>query len=98
MAEQQQPPGGRPCGREAGRKVFFCNCLASTVTRSAGRAPTGSFGPDLTHLMSRETLGSGAAPNTPEKLRAWVHDPQELKEGCLMPDMQLSQRRNWIKS
>jgi cytochrome c oxidase subunit 2 len=23
-------------------------------------------------------------------LRAWVRDPQAIKEGCLMPDMQLS--------
>jgi cytochrome c oxidase subunit II len=23
-------------------------------------------------------------------LRAWVNDPQAIKEGCLMPDMQLS--------
>jgi cytochrome c oxidase subunit 2 len=40
--------------------------------------------------MSRETLGSGAAPNTPEKLRAWVGDPQKLKAGCLMPNMQMT--------
>jgi cytochrome c oxidase subunit II len=40
--------------------------------------------------MSRQTLGSGAAPNTPDKLRAWVRNPQAIKEGCLMPDMQLS--------
>jgi cytochrome c oxidase subunit 2 len=40
--------------------------------------------------MSRATLASGAGPNTPEGLRAWVRDPQKLKVGCLMPNMQLS--------
>jgi cytochrome c1 len=40
--------------------------------------------------MSRETIGSGAAKNTPEFLRAWMVDPQKLKEGCYMPDMKLS--------
>ena len=40
--------------------------------------------------MSRETLASGATLNTPETLRAWVRDPQKLKVGCLMPNMQMS--------
>ena len=40
--------------------------------------------------MSRETLGAGACANTAEKLRAWVRDPQTLKEGCHMPNMQLT--------
>ena len=55
-----------------------------------GTSAAGKFGPDLTHLMSRETIGSGAAKNTPELLRAWMVDPQKLKEGCYMPDMKLS--------
>ena len=48
------------------------------------------LGPDLTHLMSRTTIGAGVAPNTPEKLRAWVKDPAALKPGALMPAMNLS--------
>ena len=40
--------------------------------------------------MSRETLGAGTVPNTAEKLRAWVRDPQTIKEGCNMPNMQLT--------
>jgi cytochrome c oxidase subunit 2 len=40
--------------------------------------------------MSRETLGAGTVPNTAEKLRTWVRDPQTIKEGCNMPDMQLT--------
>jgi cytochrome c oxidase subunit 2 len=47
------------------------------------------FGPDLTHLMSRATLGAGAARNTPENLRAWVKDPATFKTGALMPAMKL---------
>jgi cytochrome c oxidase subunit II len=76
---------------KAGREVFFAtscvNCHAISGTTAKGR-----FGPDLTHLMSRDTLASGAAPNTPEKLRAWVRDPQTIKEGALMPNMQLSDK------
>jgi cytochrome c oxidase subunit 2 len=88
VASQQQPTaeGGLA---SAGRERFFStSCVNCHAIQ--GTSAKGTFGPDLTHLMSRETLGSGAAPNTPEKLRAWVRNPQAIKEGCLMPDMQLS--------
>jgi cytochrome c2 len=58
----------------------------------SGTAAAGTFGPDLSHLMGRETLGSGVIPNTPENLRAWVKDPQVIKPGNLMPNMQLNSR------
>ena len=58
----------------------------------SGTAATGTFGPDLSHLMSRQTLGSGVVPNTLENLRAWVKDPQAIKQGNLMPNMQLNSR------
>jgi cytochrome c oxidase subunit 2 len=53
---------------------------------------SGTFGPDLSHLMTRQTLGSGVIPNTEENLRAWVKDPQAIKPGNLMPNMQLNPR------
>jgi cytochrome c oxidase subunit 2 len=40
--------------------------------------------------MSRDTLGSGVIPNTTENLRAWIKDPQAIKPGNLMPNMQLN--------
>ena len=55
-----------------------------------GTAAKGTFGPDLTHLMSRATIAAGAAPNTPENLRAWIENPNTFKPGALMPAMQLS--------
>ena len=58
----------------------------------SGTSASGTFGPDLSHLMSRGTLGSGVIPNTPENLRAWVKDPQVIKPGNLMPNMQLNTR------
>ena len=36
-----------------------------------------------------QAIGAGAAPLNKDALRAWVRDPQDLKSGCLMPDMQL---------
>jgi cytochrome c oxidase subunit II len=72
-----------------GRQVFettaCINCHAV-----AGTAATGRFGPDLTHLMSRRTIASGAAENTPENLGMWIQDPEMIKPGSLMPAMKLS--------
>jgi cytochrome c oxidase subunit II len=50
----------------------------------------GQFGPDLTHLMSRDTLAAGAAPNTPDMLRLWIRNPDAIKPGSKMPAMGLS--------
>src|SRR5438552_14693706 len=73
----------------AGRRVFettaCINCHAV-----GGSAANGRFGPDLTHLMSRETIASGAAENTKENLRLWIQKPDAIKPGSLMPAMQLS--------
>jgi cytochrome c oxidase subunit II len=55
-----------------------------------GTPANGIFGPDLTHLMSRVTLGAGVVSNTPETLRDWINNPDILKPGVLMPAMQLS--------
>ena len=74
---------------KAGQTLFFATSCVNCHTIN-GTTANGKFGPDLTHLMSRDTIGSGAAPNNPEKLRDWVRDPQGLKEGCYMPDMQLT--------
>ena len=88
VAEQKQTPADDPQVR-AGRDLFFStSCISCHTVR--GTQAAGTFGPDLTHLMSRETLGAGTVPNTAEKLRAWVRDPQTIKEGCNMPDMQLT--------
>lgn len=78
---------------QAGQYVFEHQSCISCHT-VAGTVATGRYGPDLTHLMSRETIAAGAAPNTPDKLLQWVGDPNQLKPGSLMPAMHLSDREN----
>jgi len=90
-AAEQQQNGAEDPQVKAGRDVFFSTSCLNCHTIS-GTSARGRFGPDLTHLMSRDTLASGAAPNTPEKLRAWVRDPQAIKDGSLMPNMQLTEQ------
>jgi cytochrome c oxidase subunit II len=88
VAAQQAPASDDPEVR-AGRDVFQSTaCINCHTVR--GTPANGLFGPDLTHLMSRSTLGAGVAPNTPEHLREWIDDPDALKPGALMPAMKLS--------
>jgi cytochrome c oxidase subunit II len=76
---------------ESARATFLSlSCINCHTVR--GTAAKGTFGPDLSHMMSRATLGSGVVPNTVENLRGWVKDPQVMKPGNLMPNMQLNSR------
>jgi cytochrome c oxidase subunit 2 len=85
----QQEPAVQDASLESGRRVFernaCINCHAVGGTPANGR-----FGPDLTHLMSRTTIASGATQNTRENLRLWIQNPNAIKPGSLMPAMQLS--------
>ncbi|MFZ0395562.1 MAG: cytochrome c oxidase subunit II [Terracidiphilus sp.] len=67
-------------------------CISCHTIR--GTVANGRYGPDLTHLMSRVTLGAGAALNTPGDLLQWIADPNTFKPGCLMPAMHLTDRQN----
>ena len=67
-------------------------CISCHTVR--GTIANGRYGPDLTHLMSRATIGAGAALNTPGDLLQWITDPSTYKPGCLMPAMHLTDRQN----
>ena len=86
---EQADPKVAPAQVAEGRRVFLRNgCVNCHAV--AGTKATGRYGPDLTHLMSRATLASGAAPNTLPMLQAWIRDPNTIKPGAHMPAMKLS--------
>ena len=91
IKNQQQPAQQDPAAT-AGRRVFETQACMNCHTIS-GTAATGKFGPDLTHLMSRQTLASGAMDNTPANLRQWIKSPDTFKHGALMPAMQLNDQQ-----
>jgi cytochrome c oxidase subunit 2 len=88
IQEQRQPATVSDAVAQ-GRRVFETTACINCHT-VAGTVANGRFGPDLTHLMSRETIAAGAAKNTPENLRQWILNPDAFKPGSLMPAMQLS--------
>jgi cytochrome c oxidase subunit II len=89
--EAQRRPAVEDSAGAVGRQVFMATACVSCHT-VRGTMANGLYGPDLTHLMSRATLGAGVVPNTRERLRAWIRKPGELKPGVLMPAMQLDER------
>jgi cytochrome c oxidase subunit 2 len=88
IQEQSRPAGSGDTISEGQRIFERSACIACHAV--AGTAAHGRVGPDLTHLMSRDTIASGAAPNTPENLRHWIQDPSVIKPGSRMPAIGLS--------
>jgi cytochrome c oxidase subunit 2 len=87
--QEQNQPAHTDDAVYAGRRIFettaCVNCHTVTGTPAHGR-----FGPDLTHLMSRDTIASGAVPNTSANLKRWLQNPDALKPGSKMPAMELN--------
>ena len=74
----------------AGKQVFLQNaCINCHAVR--GTVANGRFGPDLTHFGGRDTLGSGTIANNMGNLKSWIRNPSDVKEGALMPPMQLDE-------
>ncbi len=88
VKHQQQSAEQNPAVA-TGRAVFEGNACANCHTIS-GTTAHGTFGPNLSHLASRDTIASGAVPNDPLNLRAFIDDPAHFKPGALMPAMHLN--------
>lgn len=87
--KNQQKPAVEDPNVTAGRHIFETEACVS-CHMVTGTPAKGTYGPDLTHLMSRATIAAGAAENTPANLRAWIKDPDTFKPGAHMPAMHLS--------
>ena len=86
---RQKQPAVEDASMSEGRAVFEHNACISCHT-VAGTVATGRFGPDLTHVGSRDTIASGAVPNTSANVRNFVDNPEHSKPGALMPPMHLN--------
>jgi cytochrome c oxidase subunit 2 len=88
--ENQLKGAATPAQAEAaqGQAAFMLHCAVCHAIR--GTSAGGTLGPDLSHLMTRQTIASGTLPNTPGYLSGWIADPQHMKPGNLMPVLDLS--------
>jgi cytochrome c oxidase subunit II len=73
---------------QRGHDAFVGGTCAS-CHRIRGTPAMATFGPDLTHIASRRTLGAGAIPNDRAHMAAWILDPHTFKPGSFMPPTHL---------
>jgi cytochrome c oxidase subunit II len=67
-----------------GRDLFRSGgCGSCHVVR--GTEANGQFGPDLTHVGGRRTIGAGQFPNNIGTLAGWIANVQHIKPGAKMP-------------
>lgn len=73
-----------------GEQIFLNNtCInCHAINGTTAQSP---IGPNLTHLGSRATLGTGIIENNPANLARWILNPGAIKPGLRMPGYQLSQ-------
>ena len=71
----------------AGAKTFEERCSGCHTVLGTGAK--GALGPDLTHLMTRETIAAGILPNSPADLKHWIANTQTIKPGSEMPEVSL---------
>ncbi len=80
----QQPEAGENAQLVAtGRKLFNeKTCVKCHTVR--GHEGIGITGPDLTRVGARSTIAAGVLENTPERMHAWIKDPNHFKPGNKM--------------
>lgn len=88
--DAQRQPAVEPVGalETRGEQVFVDRGCAG-CHRVGGTDAAGDDGPDLTHVASRAAIAAGTLDNTLPDLREWILDPHAIKEGVLMPAVQL---------
>jgi cytochrome c oxidase subunit II len=79
----QQQRAQAAAHQAVGRDAFVAAGCA--VCHRVSGVSEGRFGPDLSHVASRQTLGAGRLPNDEAALRQWIVDVQRLKPGARMP-------------
>lgn len=78
--EQQESEGARLM---VSKTCNACHAIRGTIIQ-------GQEGPELTAFGIRTVIGSNIVPNTPENLRAWIQNPEQIKPGVLMPALGLT--------
>jgi cytochrome c oxidase subunit 2 len=90
---EQAAPARAPAtpAQQAGERAFSDDGCADCHTVRGTKA-NGHVGPDLTHIGSRTTIAALTLPNDSTALAEWLRDPQHVKAGNRMPDLDLARR------
>jgi cytochrome c oxidase subunit 2 len=89
--KHQLEPAPTPKGGAAERGLaVFRDRTCVRCHGIAGSDAGAHVAPDLTHLASRTTLGSGVMPNGEAELARWIRHPSAFKPESHMPDVDLT--------
>jgi cytochrome c oxidase subunit 2 len=89
--QAQRQTAHQPTEPQAQRGLQLVQQSACVMCHSIrGTAAGGRIGPDLTHLASRSTIASGALPLDAAALATWIREPQSIKPGSRMPNLEFS--------
>ena len=80
---QSQPASASATAQ--GQEIFKKSCLGCHAVGGEG----GKLGPNLTNFADRMRV-AGILENNPENLTKWLKDPQQVKPGNNMPNLNLS--------
>lgn len=87
----QAAPAVIPAGGDAkAGELRFGELTCSSCHDIRGMNAQKQYAPDLTHVASRTMLAAERIQNTPENLRDWLRQPNVIKPGCEMPNLNLS--------
>ncbi|MDQ6908876.1 MAG: c-type cytochrome, partial [Chloroflexota bacterium] len=88
---QQAQAAVAPTGGDAARgAMLFQQQTCASCHAIAGTNANAPVGPNLTHFGGRDTIAAGVLDNTPDNLAKWLKDPQAVKPGNHMPNLQLT--------
>ncbi|VTU41153.1 Cytochrome c oxidase subunit 2 precursor [Variovorax sp. PBS-H4] len=87
---QRRTAGDPPAGEALRGRSLFMNSSCAMCHAIDGTSAQATRGPNLTHVAGRGTLAAGALANTPQDLKRWISDPQQIKPGTNMPATALS--------
>ena len=81
--------GQSVAGDPARGLALFAGLSCASCHAISGTAYQAMIGPSLTHMGGRQTLAAGRLTNTLANMEAWLRDPQALKPGAHMPNLNL---------
>ena len=76
---------------ERGRTLIREYGCGACHTVPGVRSATGLVGPPLNGIADRTYL-AGQLPNTPDNMRRWIREPQNVEAGTAMPNMHVSEK------
>lgn len=86
---RQKTPVAEADANSAGFQAFQ-TATCSVCHAVAGTSAQGNLGPNLTHVGSRTHVAAGVLENNEANLRLWLKNPDAIKPGSKMPNLNLS--------